>query len=123
MKCLFGCGTSSLERSRGRSFLAVPGLLVHAVDVGLEVRLHDLPLELEGRRDEAALGRPRLRREGQRHRQLERLQPCNGQEGRTLVKSGLGTGKGCKILHLSIAKGCEKINKNTNSSSEFRMSK
>ena len=54
--------------------LAIPGLLVHSVDVRLEVRLHHLPLELEGRRDEPALRRPRLRGEGQRHRQLERLQ-------------------------------------------------
>ena len=61
-----------------RERLTVPGFLVHAVDVGLEAGLHHLPLELERRRDEAALGRPRLGGEGQRDGQLKRLQACNG---------------------------------------------
>ena len=69
------------------------GLLVHPVDVGLEVDLHHLALELERCRDEASLGRPRLGREGHRDGQLECLQAYNARAIITDCREQGGTGE------------------------------
>ena len=79
-----------LQREKSET-LDILCLLIHPVNVILEARLHRLPPELERRRDEPALGRPRLLggREGQGGGKLERLQPSSRSVGIDAIEDGL----------------------------------